>query len=213
MLENICSQAMLEGKKIDLKGCVYGEPHSPGSAPTNKPYIYYYFLAGLVKSRRLKYIFEIGTHFGGSIMSMSKGIHSADIMESKLLTVDVTYKNEDGFKKFAYIKRITGNALSGGVIKEVTGFYDKPVDLMFIDSDHCYEHVRSCIDIYANKLKPKYIVLDDIFLNESMERLWLELINEFGPNVLDLSEITVRGRSPNGTSVGFGIIDWQNAIR
>ena len=49
-LKLICERAMPEGQKIDLTGCNYGEttgPHPFIKRPTN----YYYFLAGLVRSR------------------------------------------------------------------------------------------------------------------------------------------------------------------
>ena len=196
-----CQEAMSEGKKIDLNMCRYGEPHWQGAVPTD-PFAYYYFLAGLVRTQHLKYIFEIGTHFGGSIMAMSRGVPEADFGKSRLVTVDLTYLNADVLKTFPSIKRIKGDALSTEVVQAVARSFDRPVDLMYIDSSHSYEHVRPSIDIYMRKLDPRYIVLDDIALNPSMKRLWQELCVEHEGCILDISAITSRGKS-----VGFGIIE------
>lgn len=212
MLENICKQAIFEGKKIDLTGCNYGsrvyEFPSQRRDFIATPYPYYFFLAGLVRSQRLANILEIGTHWGGSIMSLSRGLHSQDLGKSKLATVDITYENEEGFKKYPHIKRIYGDALNKKVVKEVVAYFKKDIDLMFIDSVHEYGHVKLCLYIYANMLKPKYIILDDIRYNYSMRKLWSELTNEFGNRAFDTTEISMRERE-----AGLGIIDWGHATQ
>jgi len=75
-LKKICHHAMIEGQKIDLKGCIYG-PHVKGFFDLTCDY--YFFLAGFVKSQNLTNILDIGTGFGGSIMSMSRGTGEKNI--------------------------------------------------------------------------------------------------------------------------------------
>ncbi|MCK4463380.1 MAG: class I SAM-dependent methyltransferase [Candidatus Omnitrophica bacterium] len=198
----MCERAMREGLKIDLSGCNYGETTGPCrfiKRPTN----YYYFLAGLVRSQRMTRILEIGTHFGGSIMSMSRGLNKKDIPKSKLVTVDIERKNRDGFKEYSHIKHVTGNSLDEEVIKKVCECFEVPIDLIYIDSLHEYEHTKKNIEIYAKSLNPRYIALDDIRQCDSMVELWSALTQEFKENTLDVSDITIR------KGAGFGVIKWR----
>ena len=201
-LKSICEQAMKVGLKIDLTGCNYGE--TTGSRyflkrPTN----YYYFLAGLVRSQKMARVLEIGTHFGGSIMSMSRGLDKEDMLKSKFVTVDIQYKNQDGFKEYSRIERITGDSLDENVIERVRKRFDVPIDLLYIDSLHEYEHTKKNIEIYAAMLDPRYIVLDDIRQCDSMRELWSMLTLKFKEAALDISDIIVR------KGAGFGIIKWR----
>ena len=201
-LKSICEQAMREGRKIDLAGCNYGKTTGCCSF-LNRPTSYYYFLAGLVRSQRMAHILEIGTHFGGSIMSMSRGLNKKDMTRSKLVTVDLERKNKDGFREYSHIERITGDSLDEDVIKKVRERFTRSADLIYIDSLHEYEHVKKNLEIYAKPLDPRYIVLDDIRQCDEMERLWNALKQEFKEDAFDASYITIR----NGA--GFGIIKWR----
>jgi cephalosporin hydroxylase len=195
---------MAEGLKIDLANCNYGETTGPCpfiKRPTN----YYYFLAGLVRSQGMTRILEIGTHFGGSIMSMSRGLNKKDRPQSKLVTVDIEHKNRDGFKEYPHIERITGDSLDEDVIKKVWKYFERPIDLIYIDSIHEYEHTKKNIDIYARKLDPRYIVLDDIRQCDSMAQLWSTLTEKFKGNAFDASDISIR------KGAGFGVIKWRKA--
>ena len=208
-LKSIAEQAMAEGQKIDLSGCCYGETDWDSSF-IDYPGKYYFFLAGFVRTLKITSILEIGTHYGGSIMSMSKGLIKNN-QEYKLATIDKIYKNEEGFKKYPSIKRITGESFNRKVIKEALGYFDSPIDLLFIDATHTYKHTKKHIKVYGKKLNPRYIILDDIHLNSDMEKLWNEIIEKFKNRAFDASEISKRGKwdgSP-GTA-GFGVIQWRS---
>jgi len=201
-LEDICTKAMTEGRKIDLTGCFYGE--TTGCCTfLKRPTNYYYFLAGFVKTLKLTKILEIGTHFGGSIISMARAIDRKDILKSTLVTVDITYKNEKGFKDYPYIKRIQSDSLDKGIIRQIIKNFDEKIDLLYIDSLHEYGHTKRNIDIYGQILKPRYIILDDIRQCDSMQRLWIDLKKEYGSMAFDASEISVR------KGAGFGVIEWR----
>ncbi len=198
-LKIICEQAMSEGQAIDFSDCIYGEPHWKGEF-INKPVNYYFFLAGLVRFQRLTYILDLGTPFGGSIMSMSKGLYKEDASKSRLVTVDTTYKNSEGFKKYPQIKIIKGDILNKGIAEKIVESFDRNIDLLFIDSNHNYGHVKAILSIYGKRLHPKYVVLDDILLNNSMRRLWNELVRKIKHNVFDATEKVKR------ENVGIGIL-------
>ena len=201
-LELICERAMREGQKIDLAGCNYGETTGCCSflkRPTN----YYYFLAGLVRSQRMTHILEIGTHFGGSIMSMSRGLNKEDRPRSKLVTVDLERKNQDSFREYSHIERITGDSLDEDVIKKVRKRFTRFAYIIYIDSLHEYDHVKKNLEIYAKPLDPRYIALDDIRQCNEMARLWSALKQQFKENAFDASDITIR------KGAGFGVIKWR----
>jgi len=199
-IKNICEKAAIEGQKIDLTNCIYESYDGSKFCTPN----YYYFLAGFVRFQKLTHILEIGTQFGGSIMSMSRGLCRHDVSKSRIVTIDVTHRNEKGFKEYPDIRRIQGNSLNKEVVEQVVESFDRAIDLIFIDSTHEYKYIKRTIDIYARKLNPKFIILDDIHLNDSMRRLWCKLVGEFKDNAFDASEISKRK-----ASVGFGIIICQ----
>jgi len=201
-LKEICEKAMEVGQKIDLSDCPYGETTGPCSfigRPTN----YYFFLAGLVRSQRLTRILEVGTNYGGSIMSISKGLHAGDISSSRLVTLDIVLKNDAGFKGYPHIKRIEGDSLDENVAEKAVGSFNKDIDLLYIDSVHEYGHTKKNLSIYAGRLNPRYVVLDDIRQCDDMIRLWSELKEKFGEDAFDASDISIR------KGAGFGVIKWK----
>ncbi|MFC1577142.1 class I SAM-dependent methyltransferase [Candidatus Omnitrophota bacterium] len=201
-LKDICERAMRKGRSFDLSDCVYGETN--GCCPfINRPTSYYYFLAGLVHAENLSYILEAGTHFGGSIMSMSKGLREGDIPKSMLVTIDITSKNVDGFKKYPHITRVLGDSLSEGVISRACRMFDRSIDLLYIDSLHEYEHAKRNLDVYADPLSARYVILDDIHLTGAMEKFWGELVERFRERAFDASVLVKR------RSAGFGVIEWR----
>lgn len=190
---------------VDLSDCPYGE--TTGScAFVRRPTKYYFFLCGFVRSQRLTRILEIGTNSGGSIMSISKGLREEDIADSRLVTVDIIRKNDEGFKKYPHIRRIDGDSLDEGIAGKAVASFDGEVDLVYIDSLHEYEHTKKNIDIYAGKLNPRYVILDDIRQCDEMRKLWGELKEKFEDEAFDASEISVR------KGAGFGVIRWRREI-
>lgn len=197
-LEELCCQAIREGKKIDLKDCLY-DSRSSNSNHIDPP-DYYCFLAGLTRLNEFSRILEIGTFMGGSISAMSKGLSENARRTAVLVTVDIDNKSEHSLKAYSDINRIQGDSLNLVTVRQVVRCFDTNIDMLFIDSEHTYWHVKRCICFYANRLRPEYLAIDDIHLNNSMERLWKELCLEFKERAFDLTEMTAR----NGC--GFGIV-------
>ena len=202
-LDTICRRAMDMGLEIDLSDCPYGET-TGCCAFIKRPASYYFFLAGFVKSLNLTHVLEIGTNFGGSIMSISKGLDGAGIKDSRLVTVDIISKNADGFRKYPHIRRVEGDSLDKEIAKKTIASFDADIDLLYIDSLHEYEHTKENIAVYTRGLNPRYVVLDDIRLCDGMKKLWSELEAEFGDNAFDASDIIKR------PGAGFGVIRRRN---
>ncbi|MBL7196611.1 MAG: class I SAM-dependent methyltransferase [Candidatus Omnitrophica bacterium] len=194
---SLCERAIIEGQKIDLKKCIYENLIEK----VTRPEYYYYFLAGFVRIFHLTHILEIGTHFGGSIMSMSRGLSELDVKKCRLVTVDVTNENREGFLKLSHIKRIHGDSLEMDTIQRIEKCFDRDIDLLFIDSIHEYGHVAKCIMTYGEKLRPRYILLHDIYFNFSMRKLWQRLKLKFKDRIFDITEITKTGRCGMGLIV------------
>lgn len=197
-LNEICSQAMVEGRKIDLSDCVYGEAHWEGPF-VNYPMMHYYFIAGFVKTQSFRNMIDLGTHYGGSVMAMAKGAVHSDIQKLKIATVDITFKNEEGFNKYPHIKRVKGDSLSRETINELIGFFNCPIDLLFIDTDHKGPILLRNIEVFVKYFLPKYILIDDVHLNSSMENAWKRIVSEFKDKAFDASVILDR-------KAGFGVV-------
>jgi len=190
---------MAVGSRIDLSDCPYGETTGP-SAFLKRPANYYFFLAGLTRTERLTRVLEIGTNYGGSIMSIAKGIPEDLARESRLVTIDILLKNDKAFRQYPNIRRIKGDSLDGDTACKALESFEGQIDLLYVDSIHEYGHTKGNIDIYAGKLNPRYVVLDDIRQCIDMMKLWMELKEEFGENAFDASNVAIR------KGAGFGVI-------
>lgn len=195
-LQEICEDAARVGREIDLTGCDYG-PHK-----TSNQYIkhqpYYYFLAGFVRSQGVKKILEIGTNYGGSMLAMIRGAN-AESTTLDLVTIDKIDIAGPELLKQTSVARIVGDSLAGetsaAVQKQITG----PIDLLFIDSKHSYEHATGNFRIYSTMLQPRFVIFDDIRFNEEMAKVWAELSERFDAQAYDASEIARR-------KDGFGVL-------
>jgi cephalosporin hydroxylase len=187
--------------RIDLSGCYYGAPHWQGPF-VDKPLEYYFFLAGLVAQLCCSRILELGTHFGGSIFSMVRGLEAVGLRESaEIVTVDLADSNSEGFRANQTVRRILGDCLSADIVRRVARSFTGPVDLLFIDAAHDYEHTHRCLDTYVPVVSPGLVILDDIHLNASMNRLWTDLSTKYGACAIDIT--TQSHREPD---VGFGLL-------
>lgn len=187
----ICEQAKVAGQAIDITGCRYGL-HNRTKQDIGETE-YYRFLAGFVQVIKARQVLEVGTHYGGSIMAMARGAEK----DARLVTVDITHKNATAFKPYTNIKRIQGDSLAPPTARLVLSCFARPIDLIYIDSLHTKEAVLGNLETYA-PLQPRYAVLDDIHISDSMNELWMELQGRY--ETCDLSDIADRKR------VGFGAV-------
>ena len=201
-LKELVKQAWIVGNQIDLTECTYGVWHD-GKTVFTTPSSYYYFLAGMVRVNRLSKILEIGTYRGGSILAMHRALEDKSV--AKLVTIDINLFEPERLKSFPEIERIEGDSASAEVISEVVKkFEGEPIDLIYIDGDHKYESTMAAYSIYTTLLKPKFVIFDDITLNDSMFRMWRDILKTHGDRVLNTVEVEP-GIRPESTNPGFGI--------
>jgi len=186
---------------LDLSQCYYGEPHWKGPF-VSSPYPYYFFLAGLAAQLRCRRILEMGTHFGGSIFSIARGLeHSGILQTAEIVTIDTNDSNRAAFRTSQPVKRILGNCLDRRVARQAASEFTGSVDLMFVDTTHTYEHTQSCLETYIPLVLPRLVIVDDIRLNDSMSELWKDLVSNYGNCAIDITDHSRRGKE-----VGFGLL-------
>lgn len=190
--------AMTVGTQLDLSDCRYGESET---ARADAPPDYYYFLAGLVRSRGYRRLVEIGTHYGGSTMALCRGIPESETPDACVVTIDVTRFNDETLRSIPFLQRIQGDSLLPEVVDEACAHFEGPIDLLYVDSFHQHRETLQNIAVFANRLRPSAVVIDDIHLNPSMHNLWMELLSLEVGVASDVSSL-VRRRG-----AGFGIIE------
>jgi hypothetical protein len=72
------------------------------------------------------------------------------------------------------------------------------VDLLFVDIVHGYHQTKRALGLFANRLKPRVIVMDDIALNAGMRTLWAELADVHP--AADVSDLWNAARRESGSS-------------
>lgn len=201
LLHEIIVQAWEIGKTIELPNVFYGPSHFGDDKEfASETYPYYFFLSGLIRSQNCRAVFEIGTHFGGSCLAMLRG--AVDTASFNLVTVDVTDLNPQ-LHKTTGISKLVGDANSNPVIKEsVLRFYGKPIDLLYVDARHTFSSTITNIGLYSLLLRPRFLVIDDIMLNDEMRSLWNVIVSIFGNNAVNCVDLIPEIRSPR---VGFGL--------
>ncbi len=145
-------------------------------APTTLPYLrFFYELACELKP---KYVLETGTDRGRSAAHFALGNP-----DSIVVTLDIDPACSQNCRNLGIpnIKEISGESL---------GYTSGPVDILFLDSLHTYEHTIAEWHVFQKCVKPGGLAFfDDIHLDQSMERFWREVQ---GAKV-DLSELHYSG--------------------
>lgn len=195
-LQHLCQSAADLGRSIDLTGCDYG-PHKRSQQFLGIQ-SYYYFLAGFVRHLHLRKILEIGTSYGGSMMAMHRGCE-LDQPGVELVTIDKIDIAGDGLTRLRQVQRIRGDSLANETLHKARARLSVPIDLLYIDSKHSYHHTQRNIAVFGCCFHPRFIILDDIHLNEEMESLWSEIHDRYGSLAYDASDIA-------GRPSGFGIL-------
>ncbi len=200
-LSGVVRRAWAAGAAIDLADLSYGPSHSANRRQIDGAHPYYFFLAGLVRSEKCQRIFEVGTYCGGSIMAMARGI--ADPTNARLATVDIA----DAGSKIdcgVAIETFIGNANSEHVLKSVLAYFGpEPIDLLYLDGEHAFLPTITNVGLYASMLRPRYVVLDDILLNESMRSAWSALRCSYAGALVDCIDVVPEIRP---ATCGFGLL-------
>lgn len=77
--------------------------------------------------------------------------------------------------------------------------------MLYLDAVHTRKHTSACFEGFTRGLHPRFVLIDDIYLNASMTSLWKELLTRFpGEQVFDATELTGRGGD-----CGFGVVEYR----
>jgi predicted O-methyltransferase YrrM len=133
---------------------------------------YYLYLHALVQVLEPSRVLELGTCEGGSAFFMMLALPET----GRLATVDVGPRHPwqlEPFLEDPRLRRLVGDDLDFGIYGNEP---PEELDLLFVDTLHEYGHVRRELDLYLPRLKAGgFLVMDDLHLNEGMERAWAEL--------------------------------------
>jgi cephalosporin hydroxylase len=197
----ICRTAIEAGRQLDLTGCYHEIEGQHAYEVCN----YYPLLAGLALTQGMTQYLDVGTRYGGSVLSVRKALENRP-GNIRLITIDIIDRNSEELPKYPDIVRLFGDSINPQIVHTVHQNFDPPVDMIYLDAVHTYEHTKANVDLYAASLNPKFLVMDDIFLNDSMKKLWSEMAERFQPDrIYDASQLTTR------IHCGIGVIAWRNA--
>lgn len=134
---------------------------------------YYQWLACLMRVLKPKQIVELGGAMGTSALCMLSQLPE----DAKLYSITL----EEGGLEFSYIKsnypqlvKVIGNDLDLDVWPDDLDWYK--TDLLFIDAEHTYNHVKKELDLYIPRLKPGTLVLMDDIKMEELYPLWVSIV-------------------------------------
>jgi predicted O-methyltransferase YrrM len=190
-------------------GCRLGEARKgrPPGADALVPAEYRDFLAGLCRSRDCRRVLEIGTEHAHTTRFLLDAIgDDLDVF----VTIDIVdhvpdLRLPDGASRFV------GDAMRADILSGcLERFGHRPIDLLFVDSAHDYASTLAHYAAYSALLRPRFVVLDDIVLNESMAMLWQDLRRVHGADAVNACDLEPRVRLAD---CGFGLIDLSDASR
>lgn len=209
-ISSLAYEAWCRGRVFDLDGIGYGLAHWTDACTVpldrrpkiiSQPYDYYYWLAGIVNITEASKILEIGTHQGGSALSMSKGLVNPS--NSTIVTLDVTEYGVNDFRHHNHIRAHQVNANTENAFDICSKELDNKIDMLFIDSTHNFWTTYLNLIIYVNGLSPSIIVIDDITLNPEMQKMWDKTQMLFGMNNCTNVSNEIPGFRPH---CGFGLV-------
>jgi predicted O-methyltransferase YrrM len=210
-LIGLAEAAWTAGSEIDLDGIGYGRIHWGNKTDVkHEPSSYYKFLAGLASVSGSETALEIGTHWGGSTLSIKRGLER-NSTDARVITIDITNESDNFIPRFAdkNIIKIVGDANRQEVASEVFSMIPS-VDFMYIDAAHTLLPTLINYAVYVTRLRPKLVVFDDINLNPEMRAFWEVVQSGFSEFSINVSDHIPEVRDG---SCGFGILLFPKANR
>lgn len=163
---------------------------------------YYRFLFGLCRVIEARRILEVGTDYGGSILAMRRAIEGD---EFAIVTVDITNASDQQLASYPEILKIQGDCRSRETISKVLGRLSPGLDLLYIDTEHDFNATMASYAIYNSLLAPKYLVFDDINLNDEMRAFWQVMKLRYGSCAINAVDVVPVIRT-HPQYPGFGLI-------
>lgn len=136
---------------------------------------YYNFLLLLAKELQPKMTVELGTGEGTSACFLARGASphrvitvesDAELVADRIMLFKSSYDLDN-------LTPVIGDSCGPEVLEQIA---EQPIDLLYVDSDHCYDQAKKEYDLYRPRMSPgAVIVWDDIHINDGMKRFWGEL--------------------------------------
>jgi len=136
---------------------------------------YYAFLHALVRACEPELVVELGTDKGTSAMFLATATWAS------VLSIDCDIRATEHLQEIACARGLVNiNGFTGDTSKrpavECVKAYGRPIDLLFIDTDHSLAHIRKETAAYFPLMRPGGLVAyDDIHINAEMSQFWAEL--------------------------------------
>jgi hypothetical protein len=205
-MRDIVAEAWSRRDNFDLRGIGYGRVHWGNLVDViDKPFPYYFFLAGMVNLTRSRHIVEVGTHQGGSARALAAGLQ--DPAASRIVTFDITTDGATLLADHPVIRAYSLDANSEPAYDVCVREFGAPqIDLAYIDSTHGFWPTLSSFLIYGTALRANFVILDDITLNPEMERFWSLVRTRFGHDCIDATDVAEQIRMPKDNRPGFGVV-------
>ena len=164
---------------------------------------YYRFLYGLCRVTAARKILEVGTDYGGSIIAMRQALPRD--ATATLITVDISNASDEQLASYPDVFKIQGDACAQGTVERVMSSISAPIDLLYIDTEHDFRTTIATFGIYSSLLTPRYIVFDDVTLNDEMAQVWTAVRTRYGANAVNAAEIVPAIRE-HPANPGFGVV-------
>ena len=203
---DIVAEAWHRRVNFDLHGVGYGDAHWGKGEFINRPFAYYYFLAGMVNLTGSRHIVEVGTHQGGSAKALAAGLVNPG--QSRIVTFDVTRDGAKMLSDRTIIRAYSLDANSEAAYDICVQEFGAPkIDLAFIDSAHAFWETLASFMLYGAVMRANFVIFDDITLNPGMRKFWDIVQSDFAGDVIDASEVINEIRPGTGANrPGFGVV-------
>jgi predicted O-methyltransferase YrrM len=134
---------------------------------------YYRYLSAAMRALKPKQVVELGSAGGAStLMMMATLPKDSQLIACSIPEPEIEFRFIDE-TKYPNLTCIHGNDLDLDVWK---GVDLHETDFWFIDTEHSYEQLHKELELYDRFFKPgAVILLDDIRINEGMQRAWDEI--------------------------------------
>lgn len=161
--------------------------------------------AGFVHLINAKKIVEVGTHWGGSTRAMARGFRS--LKDSKIVTFDITNFGIDKLQGEPSIRPYMVDANTEKAVKIVMEEFGRSsIDLAYIDTAHQFWPTIQSFALMGAIFRPRFVILDDIMLNDSMKECWSALVDLYGKDrAIDCVQVVPAIRR-SGSAPGFGLV-------
>ena len=167
----------------------------PCSGPQYPPSVYYRYLALIALKKPAKLFVELGTCGGGCSRTVAIKSPNTQVISIDVHKHDTVTQMEPQLPNFRFIK---GDSID---LAKIVG-PQCPIDLLFIDTIHTYEHTMNEFNAWRPYMAPGGIICFDDLHRPGMDKVWNDLSGtKTGFN--DLARMHIGGSPTDG---GFGAL-------